>query len=656
MNLSAKLNIPERFIDKADVINVFCKNRRDFGLSMNNKNIAIGGIISRIFDEEIERDMYQWYEDTVSGKWDYVVFVVRRSYILAQLLEKATGHYMSDVENTVYLTDASMFLCCSEFAEYYRMNDRFPKILLCDDLFIHGRNFNHILETMEERLEELLWDVEVNVLKQEFSRAVSVYVLIRTDAGSYLINRYGANFNYVRYEKAEKWHKLSSDFLSLVLESDNVSAAYIYSQFLEKTFTEKKILNDNNFIKTSYQGEREYIKVYLSKDNNAIKCVPTLRIVKNKETDGYRAIPFVFFANYDKTTTDRLYSIVLKKIADEYGEKHIRYIKSLYGLNKNRSFSEFFTFIFSNTLLHQLNMDYKINQDDDMAKVDYEIEKLVRNYYQGDMPELKKIIKDFVMNPLFKTVQELCDFFETNLSDEYVFIKFHQIDDNPDEKMIKTCLEDKFYKSGWDEEREACTFLENRFYSSENRFQRNTDDCAKVIGDIIDELNLGLNGIKVFFAFFMQMMDAGILSISSNAGKNCEVFGLAQFVKTGEQALLIKPLRFYKYLPMLNEVKEFCELHRIETEDVLKKIIQSDFENYTAEDSQGVTEKELADFLKELDDINQEPKDWLNNYSSRLEKTESKNLMEQISSLIKYLDERNDMKERAKEVLKTLAV
>ena len=260
------------------------------------------------------------------------------------------------------------------------------------------------------------------------------------------------------------------------------------------------------------------------------------------------------------------------------------------------------------------------------------------------------------MNPLFKTVQELCDFFETNLSDEYVFIKFHQIDDNPDEKMIKTCLEDKFYKSGWDEEREACIFLENRFYSSENRFQRNTDDCAKVIGDIIDELNLGLNGIKVFFAFFMQMMDAGILSISSNAGKNCEVFGLAQFVKTGEQALLIKPLRFYKYLPMLNEVKEFCELHRIETEDVLKKIIQSDFENYTAEDSQGVTEKELADFLKELDDINQEPKDWLNNYSSRLEKTESKNLMEQISSLIKYLDERNTMKERAKEVLKTLAV
>ena len=159
MNLSAKLNIPERFIDEADVINVFCKNRRDFGLSMNNKNIAIGGIISRIFDEEIERDMYQWYEDTVSGECDYVVFVVRRSYILAQILEKATGHYMSDVENTVYLTDASMFLCCSEFAEYYRMNDRFPKILLCDDLFIHGRNLNHILETMEERLEELLWDV-----------------------------------------------------------------------------------------------------------------------------------------------------------------------------------------------------------------------------------------------------------------------------------------------------------------------------------------------------------------------------------------------------------------------------------------------------------------------------------------------------------------
>lgn len=51
--------------------------------------MELKNITSQMFEPEIFNDMCEWYLDTTSGEWKYVVFVVRRSYILAQILEKS---------------------------------------------------------------------------------------------------------------------------------------------------------------------------------------------------------------------------------------------------------------------------------------------------------------------------------------------------------------------------------------------------------------------------------------------------------------------------------------------------------------------------------------------------------------------------------------
>lgn len=613
-------------------------------------------ITSQIFDAEVFNDMRQWYLDTTNGEWKYVVFVVRRSYILAKVMENITQRYMAEVTGTIYLTDAAFFLCCDAFAEYYRVNERFPKILLCDDFFIHGRNINNILEGIEERLIKLLPEFNEDVLKLELSRAISVHVLIRTDAGSYLTNRYNANFAYKRYEKSERWHKLSSDLSTLIENSDIANAAYIYSQHLDKDIVEERILASGDFVETFYQGKKEYIKVYLN--GTDIKCVPTLRLIGNDETGGYRAVPFVFFANLDAEVTERLYDIVRERIMERHKEykKYISFLNFLYGLEKKRSFNEFFTFIMSNTLLKELNEEYGIDQDFDSDKVQAEIDKLARNYCRGDMNEAHDIIKVFVKEPLFDSVEELMACFEQKVPEKFAFIKFSDFPDNVGEEKIRLYLEDEFYKSGWDEEREACLFFKNPVFSNENRFQRKTKECASVIGRMIDELQLGYTNIKKFFGYFMQMMDTGVLAISSNPGKNCIEGGLSQFVKTGEMALLILGLRYYKYLWMLDKVDEFCERNAVDTEYILEKIIMDNPESFIKSNSEKITAAELAGVLKKLHDIDQRPKDWLSNYASRLDVSKSENIMEQIGAVLKYLDERDIIEERAKQVLDTLVI
>lgn len=73
--------------------------------------MELKNITSQMFEPEIFNDMCEWYLDTTSGEWKYVVFVVRRSYILAQILEKITQKYMAKVAGTIYLTDAAF--CCA---------------------------------------------------------------------------------------------------------------------------------------------------------------------------------------------------------------------------------------------------------------------------------------------------------------------------------------------------------------------------------------------------------------------------------------------------------------------------------------------------------------------------------------------------------------
>lgn len=604
-------------------------------------------LVTKMYDTEVLSSMQQWYSDVISGEWKYVVFVTNRGYTLAQIMESVTRKYMTSVKGTVYLTDASMLLCCEKFAQYYRVNGRFPRVLLCDDLLIHGRNLNHILDNVEKVLIGLLPEYDTDALKVEIAMAISIHVLIKTDAGSYVMNRYNANFAYKRYEKAARWHKLSSDLSSLMDYSNAVNIMYIYSQYLDKAVVEENILVNGDFVETIYQGQKSYTKVYTGRAG--AKCVPVLQLIKNDQTGGYRAIPFVFFANLGADATELLYAAIRNKIMKKC-HTFVSYIDYLYALDGKRSFSEFITFIMGITVLKELNMEYGLEQDFSSDVVQNEISKLARNYCRGDVEKAKELVIAFIENPIFDSVEELIAYFDT-VPDKYAFFSCKSCLKSAKEEDIKLYLENKFYRSSWDDERETYLFFQNPCYCDENRFQRHTQDCALFIKNSIEDLGLGINDIKVFFGYFMQMIDAGIISVSSDADKDCKTDGLSQFVNSLDLALLIMPLRYYKYLPVLTEVDEFCELYRLERESMFEQIIQNDPESYVTASARKITSKELVTFLDVLKKIGQKPREWLNTYASRLDVSKSDDVMEQIGALFRYLDERDTIDANAKKVL-----
>ncbi|MFG6393876.1 MAG: hypothetical protein K1W24_06785 [Lachnospiraceae bacterium] len=62
----------------------------------------------------------EWYKDIIMSGYDYVVFIVRRSYLLALIMEKITEMDMEENSRLVFLTDSSIILFYSEFARQYR--------------------------------------------------------------------------------------------------------------------------------------------------------------------------------------------------------------------------------------------------------------------------------------------------------------------------------------------------------------------------------------------------------------------------------------------------------------------------------------------------------------------------------------------------------
>lgn len=152
---------------------------------------------SVIMGEEVFKEIQQWYKETKESNVRYVVYVVRRCYMLALIMEHITGNKMEDSEEREFMTDASFFLRCNELSEYYRKYRCFPKILLCDDILIHGRNINHFLKSLEERLFEMLTEYEEGEIQAALVAAIKIHVYARSEDSLLLLGRYELSLNYM---------------------------------------------------------------------------------------------------------------------------------------------------------------------------------------------------------------------------------------------------------------------------------------------------------------------------------------------------------------------------------------------------------------------------------------------------------------------------
>ncbi len=568
-----------------------------------------------ILGEEDLAGLMEWYEDTLESDRSYVVFVVRRSYILALIMEALTGKKMEENSRTCFLTDASLFLHCEKLARMYERYHRFPSILLCDETVVYGKNINHFIELMESRLISLLDQYEEEEIKDAFAASIRIHAYVRSDKPLLLLGRYQLRLQYKRRVEPLSLHRLSSNISTLILHSDIANAVYIYSRHLTEEQFQR--VDRTDYVETIYQGTKQYAKIdFVGREE--IKAVFSLRIIKNAGQEGYRVLPFVFLPNLSGEETEKLFGHILEGLRiGGMDERYLEWMCRLQDVWGKRTFNELVTLILGQVLLQEFWEQNGIDMTEGMEpgsgqdSVDkaYEVRKLARNYNTGSLEGTEAFLKVILSGKWFSSedvARIICSVVERDRK----LIRMEPGRTVPGEKekqAIRERIEDYFWDREKEEESAAHTLSWKSYHPTRQRSERRVRGC----GFLLWQISEGYTGQedRYCIAFFLQMADAGVLALSSYASKNTRVVGFAQFAKAGELSQMIQPIRMMEWMPVIIAVEMEGEWSGRPFEEILRRYGRSGECDLSQEEIGG-----MIRFKEELTQMGQKARDWDWNY------------------------------------------
>lgn len=413
-------------------------------------------------------------------------------------------------------------------------------------------------------------------------------------------------------------YMVSNKISSLVLCLDMANASYIYSMYLSDA--DFNSLSLDGFIETSYQNTIQYAKIQYVGQDEEKKAVFTLRIVKNTGSEGYRVIPFIFMPNMGEEETNGILACM-----DRYMRKagiRDNYIELLYylkGIPGKRAFNELVTLWLSQAVLQDFCVQSGIGN---IMPEEDEIHKLARNFNYGSicgldgMKSSEDMLRTIILKPVF-SIKDIRQIVNSYVQDgrKLLFVTKDDAGYISDEgkKRIKYKLENYFYHIAYEDEKEACVLSERPYYHTERRSKRNVRGC----GFLLREVNSGYTELQAAysFAYFLQMMDAGVLSLSSYAYRKVKVVGFSQFAKPGEQSLLLMPLRMYEWLPLISQMQWYCGWHGHKFSDEI-------YEYWNSEEcdiNSTLLIEKIVKFVDDLSVIKQEADEWTGHYINKIE-------------------------------------
>ena len=597
------------------------------------KNSELKEIASIILGEETLNSIIEWFLYIAGKKQRFVVFVVRRCYLLALIIARITGWEITDNGQTAFLTDAAFYLQCKTLVEYFLEHGTFPSILLVDDILIHGRNLNKLIQRMEDEICLQLKSIDPSYneaeIKASFQEAIGIEVYTCAQGALLLWEEYKRKLNYRRIMRAKYWRQLSSDISTLILSSDITNACYIFTEHISDKKFDQIYANlvADGYEKSVYQSTIQYAKVHYLEMGKNIKAVYTLRIIKNSFYKGYRVAPFVFLPTMTKTETELIQKDIFRRI--NVTRECRDWIESLNRYRVKRSRNELLSMILSHGLLQEFNSKYDVKTGIGSESWSDEFNKLSRNYNSGISRESTvEYLKEILQNKLYSE-NELDELFCKCLSEKTNLINFEQINDNRPvrtEKEIFRWEEDHFYQRGYKAEQAACDAARQPYLTKTSRLEPEKQFKVEIEFNELFQ-NVSRDEIGMGVSCFLQLMDAGVLGISAsdlksedadkekNVEENTEEY--CQYVKYGEQALLIQPLRYYEYIPMLAMMQRKCEQWGWKIEEEFDRFLDSEYCDIPKTSDDGVCIKSIRTFLEDLSVIDQQSEDWNGNYLFR---------------------------------------
>lgn len=597
-------------------------------------------------------------EDSESGQQFLVAFLTRRCHVLLEIFLKIFACYTdpacpvpcppylqgvvpSRIEKTVekhFVTDANLITMAEEIAEYYHDSGRFPRIIILDEIILHGRAVNSLLLKVEsgilhrlEQLEPEFDSLDRSLAVAKLSHSIDLQIYAQNNEPLLLLDRYSRRLHTSRLCNPIEIRKLSNGFATLVANGsvNNVACSWNFKLSGAAAAKFKMLSPSPGFvqIETHLKSILQTCALWLYPNVSKPRAVCGIRWKHGGKTPSdLLMVPFLITDRLPRRNLYRLH----KRICEDLADLKLSFLTSCKDPNIGAADSCHLRWLFETNDLILSYLMFRRFCGKDVSAIKWELYLetaiLARNY-KLILPTgtgSKKVIKELksIWNwspPCPNLLEQYFDIlldgaqplWDETISSNFSY-KLHEIDENaPECKRLITAVEDTIAAIGYEAEQNAGEkyssgiFLPDETLSDWGkkyslsemllRCQKRWQELSG--GDSMD--------IYAALALIVQETDLGILSINPQFDNSTDQ--VYSMMRAGEHSLFIKPTRYRDFIPVLIEIDKRCCDCQLDLCLEIKRFMtrlsdsQPDLET---------TAEELCDFMQDLERVNQKIKDW----------------------------------------------
>lgn len=233
-----------------------------------------------------------------------------------------------------FITDNALCAMQEDMATYYRESKTFPHILAVDELLYHGRALNSFLFTLQQDLVSCEYpgnedSAQAAAMRQAFQERLEIYVFRQSDTSlSFLLGELNGKLKAERCE-LPVWRSLSLQFAQLVSVSPVANVAYSWafrvppdSDIVRDRTTRAAVCQTEHFTKVVTQMQNCRQETFLSFFPNAEtpRAVCSVRSkVSEVDGDGLKQHLFIPFIIFDHLSLPRVCALH-RRLAEDAGK------------------------------------------------------------------------------------------------------------------------------------------------------------------------------------------------------------------------------------------------------------------------------------------------------------------------------------------------
>jgi len=494
------------------------------------------------FYSEIEKFFVSVWNFTA----EYKVFLARRCLNIMYTFYRAKYDSPALLSDNNFYSERALLANIPNIAEKYRKSGRLPKVLIVDDILIHGRSISIVINKYVNGLCSLLEKsgIDRSRFENEILDSIVVKTFVRSCYPLLIPNEYRRCLQY-REDGQDiwqpvRWHELSSRISVIVDRGFFCNTSFILSLY-ENEETEFYFLFTEAARKAGFDmfednsSPNRYVWVKSVKNYRGdIIAVYTLRIIKSSYDFKFHIVPFVIMSETlnnieEKPGADKIIPILDKYFGSSDYSSTIR-TEALY-------------MVLSHNLLLLLSHEAGLNN---IAMSNFDVDKIRMNFNISS-PENNN---DFVSEvasfdaPLLEWAQ-MDEFIQSCTDQSKPLLTATEANGTTAYPDDGKTLDRLLSLEGEQREREAYLI-----YSRKRSFF--TDAVDKLVTDLLRKLVR--YSFKETMGYLLEFMDKGIAAVNThNYDGRC-----ACVFHAGEQSLFIRAKHLSDEIPVLVAIEKDC--------------------------------------------------------------------------------------------------